>query len=142
MAAGHRDRCLSSRRVRKTSSCTIGDHDVRNSSQAGGNSPLPRRQQAAALPGMQRWSMARTKESGARLCRGHLRDRMKENFALLLVFLTLSVPALASEASKPALSWSELGCRSPIGFQGYGIKGDSEVILRRTMEGWRRLNTP
>lgn len=36
----------------------------------------------------------------------------------------------------------ELGYRGPIGFQGYGIKGDSEEILRRTMTAWRRLNAP
>ena len=34
----------------------------------------------------------------------------------------------------------ELNYRGPIGFQGYGIPGDSEEILRRTMEGWRRIN--
>ncbi len=36
----------------------------------------------------------------------------------------------------------ELGCAGPIGFQGYGIKGDARDILRRTMEGWRRINVP
>jgi sugar phosphate isomerase/epimerase len=28
----------------------------------------------------------------------------------------------------------------PIGFQGYGIKGDSRSILRPTMEAWRKLS--
>lgn len=36
----------------------------------------------------------------------------------------------------------ELGYRGPIGFQGYGIQGDSQDLLRRTMAGWRRLNAP
>lgn len=36
----------------------------------------------------------------------------------------------------------EFGYRGPIGFQGYGIKSDSEEILRRTMTAWRRMNTP
>jgi sugar phosphate isomerase/epimerase len=36
-------------------------------------------------------------------------------------------------------SLRELGYRGPIGFQGYGIKGDSEEILRRTMKAWRQL---
>jgi sugar phosphate isomerase/epimerase len=34
----------------------------------------------------------------------------------------------------------ELGYTGPIGFQGYGIKGDSREILRRTMEGWKKIN--
>lgn len=38
-------------------------------------------------------------------------------------------------------SLRELGYRGPIGFQGYGIKGDSEDILGRTMTAWRRMNT-
>jgi sugar phosphate isomerase/epimerase len=33
----------------------------------------------------------------------------------------------------------EIGYRGPIGFQGYGIPGDSREILRRTMQGWRRM---
>ena len=33
----------------------------------------------------------------------------------------------------------ELGYRGPIGFQGYGIGGDSREILRRTMDGWRKI---
>lgn len=37
---------------------------------------------------------------------------------------------------------SDFGYRGPIGFQGYGIKGDSEEILCRTMAAWRRMNTP
>jgi sugar phosphate isomerase/epimerase len=37
-------------------------------------------------------------------------------------------------------SLREIGYRGPIGFQGYGIKGDSEEILRRTMTAWRRMN--
>jgi len=36
----------------------------------------------------------------------------------------------------------ELGYPGPIGFQGYGIKGDSRELLRRTMDGWRRINAP
>ena len=39
-------------------------------------------------------------------------------------------------------SLRELGYRGPIGFQGYGIAGDSNDILRRTMNGWRRMNAP
>lgn len=37
-------------------------------------------------------------------------------------------------------SLRELGYRGPIGFQGFGIPGDSREILRRTMEGWRKIN--
>jgi sugar phosphate isomerase/epimerase len=36
----------------------------------------------------------------------------------------------------------ELGYAGPIGFQGYGIKGDSRETLRRTMDGWRRITVP
>lgn len=39
-------------------------------------------------------------------------------------------------------SLRELGYTGPIGFQGYGIPGDSREILRRTMEGWRKINPP
>ena len=35
-----------------------------------------------------------------------------------------------------------LGYTGPIGFQGYGIKGDSRDILRRTMDSWRRIDAP
>ena len=34
----------------------------------------------------------------------------------------------------------ELGYRGPIGFQGYGIPGDSRKILSRTMDTWRKMN--
>jgi len=34
----------------------------------------------------------------------------------------------------------ELGYAGPIGFQGYGIKGDAHDNLKRTMEAWRRLS--
>jgi hydroxypyruvate isomerase len=33
-----------------------------------------------------------------------------------------------------------LGYKGPIGFQGYGIRGDSREILRRSMTAWRRIN--
>jgi sugar phosphate isomerase/epimerase len=33
----------------------------------------------------------------------------------------------------------EMGYAGPVGFQGYGIKGDSRAILRQTMEGWRKM---
>lgn len=36
----------------------------------------------------------------------------------------------------------DLGYAGPIGFQGYGIPGDSREILRRTMNGWLRINAP
>ena len=36
----------------------------------------------------------------------------------------------------------DLGYGGPIGFQGYGIPGDSREILRRTMNGWLRINAP
>lgn len=36
----------------------------------------------------------------------------------------------------------ELKFAGPIGFQGYGIKGDVAANLRRTMEAWRALNGP
>lgn len=32
-----------------------------------------------------------------------------------------------------------MGYRGPVGFQGYGIPGDSREILRRTMTAWRRM---
>lgn len=35
----------------------------------------------------------------------------------------------------------ELGYTGPIGFQGYGIKGDAHDNLKRTMEAWRKLST-
>jgi sugar phosphate isomerase/epimerase len=35
-----------------------------------------------------------------------------------------------------------LGFRGPIGFQGYGIPGDSRENLRRTMGAWQRMNAP
>jgi sugar phosphate isomerase/epimerase len=34
----------------------------------------------------------------------------------------------------------ELGFSGPIGFQGYGIKGDRKGILAETMEGWKKIN--
>jgi sugar phosphate isomerase/epimerase len=39
-------------------------------------------------------------------------------------------------------SLRHLGYNGPIGFQGYGIAGDSPDILRHTMIGWRRINAP
>ena len=36
----------------------------------------------------------------------------------------------------------DLGYAGPIGFQGYGIPGDSREILRCTMNGWLRINAP
>jgi sugar phosphate isomerase/epimerase len=39
-------------------------------------------------------------------------------------------------------SLRNLGYGGPIGFQGYGIKGDPRDILRRSMAGWRRINSP
>lgn len=33
----------------------------------------------------------------------------------------------------------EVGYRGPVGFQGYGIKGDSRDILHRTAQAWRKL---
>ena len=36
----------------------------------------------------------------------------------------------------------ELGYTGPVGFQGYGIKGDSREILKHTMDGWKRINAP
>jgi sugar phosphate isomerase/epimerase len=35
----------------------------------------------------------------------------------------------------------ESGYAGPVGFQGYGIKGDAHDNLKRTMEAWRRLST-
>ncbi len=35
----------------------------------------------------------------------------------------------------------ESGYTGPVGFQGYGIKGDAHDNLKRTMEAWRRLST-
>lgn len=34
-----------------------------------------------------------------------------------------------------------LGYTGPVGFQGYGIKGDAHDNLKRTMEAWRKLST-
>jgi len=34
----------------------------------------------------------------------------------------------------------EIGFTGPIGFQGYGIKGDARSILAPTMEAWRKLS--
>jgi sugar phosphate isomerase/epimerase len=34
----------------------------------------------------------------------------------------------------------ELGYAGPVGFQGYGIKGDSREILRQAMDGWRHAH--
>jgi sugar phosphate isomerase/epimerase len=34
----------------------------------------------------------------------------------------------------------EIGYEGPVGFQGYGIGGDAEDNLRRTMRAWRELN--
>jgi hypothetical protein len=31
------------------------------------------------------------------------------------------------------------GYTGPIGWQGYGIKGDVHENLKRTMEGWKKL---
>jgi sugar phosphate isomerase/epimerase len=39
-------------------------------------------------------------------------------------------------------SLRDIGFNGPIGFQGYGIKGDPRDILRRSMDGWRRINSP
>jgi sugar phosphate isomerase/epimerase len=36
----------------------------------------------------------------------------------------------------------EVGYKGPIGFQGYGIKGDRREILRETMAGWKRAKGP
>lgn len=36
----------------------------------------------------------------------------------------------------------DLKFAGPIGFQGYGIKGDVVANLRRTLEAWRQLNGP
>jgi sugar phosphate isomerase/epimerase len=33
----------------------------------------------------------------------------------------------------------ELGYKGPVGFQGYGIKGDSREILSQTMNAWRDM---
>ena len=33
----------------------------------------------------------------------------------------------------------ETGYKGPVGFQGYGIKGDSREILQHTMEAWRKM---
>jgi sugar phosphate isomerase/epimerase len=33
----------------------------------------------------------------------------------------------------------KMGYAGPVGFQGYGIKGDSGDILRHTMEAWRKM---
>ena len=35
----------------------------------------------------------------------------------------------------------EIGYRGPIGFQGYGITGDSRQILGRTMQAWQQMRT-
>ncbi|HEY5912005.1 MAG TPA: TIM barrel protein [Verrucomicrobiae bacterium] len=39
-------------------------------------------------------------------------------------------------------SLREIGYKGSVGFQGYGIPGDSRQILSRTMQGWRRMNAP
>lgn len=39
-------------------------------------------------------------------------------------------------------SLRELGYDGPIGFQGYGIPGDSRELLERTMNAWERLTAP
>jgi sugar phosphate isomerase/epimerase len=39
-------------------------------------------------------------------------------------------------------SLRELGYDGPIGFQGYGIPGDSRELLERTMKAWQRLTRP
>lgn len=36
----------------------------------------------------------------------------------------------------------ELGYTGPVGFQGYGIKGDSRAILTQTMGAWRQFSGP
>ena len=36
----------------------------------------------------------------------------------------------------------KIGYTGPVGFQGYGIKGDEKDNLSRTMEAWRRLSKP
>jgi sugar phosphate isomerase/epimerase len=33
----------------------------------------------------------------------------------------------------------EAGYKGPVGFQGYGIKGDSREILQHTMTAWRKM---
>jgi sugar phosphate isomerase/epimerase len=44
------------------------------------------------------------------------------------------------DVAKLVTSLQELGYTGPIGFQGYGISGDSREILRRTMEAWQRIH--
>ncbi len=39
-------------------------------------------------------------------------------------------------------SLHELGYKGPVGFQGYGIPGDSRTILNRTMKAWDRMKLP
>lgn len=39
-------------------------------------------------------------------------------------------------------SLHELGYDGPIGFQGYGIPGDSRELLERTMKTWQQLTAP
>jgi sugar phosphate isomerase/epimerase len=39
-------------------------------------------------------------------------------------------------------SLRDLGYDGPIGFQGYGIPGDSRELLERTMRAWREMNLP
>lgn len=39
-------------------------------------------------------------------------------------------------------SLDRLGYQGPVGFQGFGIKGDSREILGRTIKGWRLMNAP
>jgi sugar phosphate isomerase/epimerase len=39
-------------------------------------------------------------------------------------------------------SLRELGYDGPIGFQGYGIPGDSRELLKRTMQAWKQSTTP
>ena len=34
----------------------------------------------------------------------------------------------------------QVGYKGPIGFQGYGIKGDTRSILKPTLEAWRKLS--
>ncbi len=37
---------------------------------------------------------------------------------------------------------AKAGYRGPIGFQGYGIRGNRREILKRTIEAWKKLNAP
>jgi sugar phosphate isomerase/epimerase len=43
------------------------------------------------------------------------------------------------DVAKLVRSLRELGYSGPVGFQGYGIPGDSRQLLRRTMRAWRGM---